>query len=256
MISRIEELLRNNQAFVAQQLRLDAGYFERLAEGQHPEFLWIGCSDSRVPPDRITGTSPGDLFVHRNIANLVVQTDMNLLSVLQYAVEVLQVQHVIVCGHYGCGGVKAAMGEQRHGLIDNWLRTLKDTQQYFWPQLQGLDVAARFDRLVELNVLEQLYHLSETPIIQQAWARGRRPLLHGLVYDLKDGLLNEIATGIDSQDAADHLADRRLSGVPAGPPPMGRVAQPILAGDALADDIASRVLARLDEAASKRKPVR
>ena len=113
MISRIEELLRNNQAFVAQQLRGDAGYFDRLAEGQHPEFLWIGCSDSRVPPDRITGTSPGDLFVHRNIANLVVQTDMNLLSVLQYAVEVLQVRHVIVCGHYGCGGVKAAMGEPR-----------------------------------------------------------------------------------------------------------------------------------------------
>ena len=136
MISRIEELLRNNRAFVEQQLQLDPGYFDKLAEGQHPGFLWVGCSDSRVPPDRITGTSPGDMFVHRNIANLVVQTDMNFLSVLQYAVEVLQVQHVIVCGHYGCGGVKAAMGHEHHGLIDNWLRTVKDTQQYFWRELK------------------------------------------------------------------------------------------------------------------------
>ena len=143
MISRIEELLRNNRTFVEQQLQLDAGYFDKLAEGQHPEFLWVGCSDSRVPPDRITGTSPGDMFVHRNIANLVVQTDMNFLSVLQYAVEVLQVQHVIVCGHYGCGGVKAAMGHEHHGLIDNWLRTVKDTQQYFWHELSGARRARR-----------------------------------------------------------------------------------------------------------------
>jgi carbonic anhydrase len=189
MISRIEELLRNNQAFVAQQLGVDAGYFDKLAEGQHPEFLWIGFSDSRVPPDRITGTSPGDLFVHRNIANLVVQTDMNLLSVLQYAVEVLQVRHVIVCGHYGCGGVKAAMGGQRHGLIDNWLRTLKDTQDYFWPQLQGLDEAARFDRLVELNVIEQVNNLGKTHIVQDAWARGGTPGLHGWVFDLRSGFI-------------------------------------------------------------------
>jgi carbonic anhydrase len=120
MITRIQQLLRNNRDFVAAQLARERDYFEKLAEGQHPEFLWIGCSDSRVPPDRITGTGPGDMFVHRNIANLVVQTGMNLLSVLQYAVDVLKVSHVIVCGHYGCGGVKAAMGHERHGLIDNW----------------------------------------------------------------------------------------------------------------------------------------
>ena len=149
MISRIEDLLRNNRAFVEQQLNLDGRYFDKLAEGQHPDFLWIGCSDSRVPPDRITGSSPGDMFVHRNIANLVVQTDLNLLSVLQYAVDVLQVGHVIVCGHYGCGGVRAAMGHESHGLIDNWLRTVKDTQQYFWKELEPLDEAARFDRMVD-----------------------------------------------------------------------------------------------------------
>ena len=190
MISRIEELLRNNRGFVEQQLRLDTGYFDKLAEGQHPEFLWIGCSDSRVPPDRITGTNPGDMFVHRNIANLVVQTDMNLLSVLQYAVDVLQVQHVIVCGHYGCGGVKAAMGHAQHGLIDNWLRTVKDTQQYFWQQLEGLDEPARFDRLVELNVLEQVYNLGKTHTIQDAWARRAAPYIHGWVFDLRTGFIH------------------------------------------------------------------
>src|SRR5438270_8114696 len=144
MIHRIEQLLANNKAFVTEQLQLDPAYFDRLAEGQHPEFLWIGCSDSRVPPDRITGTREGDMFVHRNIANLVVQTDMNLLSVLQYAVDVLKVEHVIVCGHYGCGGVRAAMGDASHGLIDNWLRTIKDTRQYFHRELDALDDAARF----------------------------------------------------------------------------------------------------------------
>ena len=190
MITRIEELLRNNRGFVEQQLRLDADYFDRLAEGQHPEFLWIGCSDSRVPPDRITGTSPGDMFVHRNIANLVVQTDMNLLSVLQYAVDVLQVRHVIVCGHYGCGGVKAAMGHERHGLIDNWLRTVKDTQQYFWRELEGLAETVRFDRMVELNVLEQVYNLGKTHTIQDAWARRRAPTIHGWVFDLRTGLIH------------------------------------------------------------------
>lgn len=190
MISRIEELLRNNRAFVEEQLQLDEAYFDKLAEGQHPEFLWIGCSDSRVPPDRITGTNPGDMFVHRNIANLVVQTDMNLLSVLQYAVDVLRVRHVIVCGHYGCGGVKAAMGHEPHGLIDNWLRTVKDTQQYFWRELEGLAETARFDRMVELNVLEQVYNLGKTHTIQDAWARRGAPTIHGWVFDLRTGLIH------------------------------------------------------------------
>jgi carbonic anhydrase len=182
-------------------LRLDPGYFSRLAEGQHPEFLWIGCSDSRVPPDRITGTEPGDMFVHRNIANLVVQTDMNLLSVLQYAVEVLQVSHVIVCGHYGCGGVKAAMGPQSHGLIDNWLRVLKDTQQYFWRQLAPLDETARFRRLVELNVLEQVYNLGKTSIVQQAWRATGKPGIHGWVFDLHTGRIHPQTGMIDTDEA-------------------------------------------------------
>jgi carbonic anhydrase len=200
MISRIEELLRNNRAFVEQQLQIDEGYFDKLAEGQHPGFLWVGCSDSRVPPDRITGTSPGDMFVHRNIANLVVQTDMNFLSVLQYAVEVLQVPHVIVCGHYGCGGVKAAMGHEHHGLIDNWLRTVKDTQQYFWHELKDLDDAARFDRLVELNVIEQVYNLGKTHTIQAAWARHQRPYIHGWVFDLRSGYIRPQTRMINDND--------------------------------------------------------
>jgi carbonic anhydrase len=187
MIERIEQLLRNNRQFVEDQLRLDPMYFDHLSEGQHPEFLWIGCSDSRVPPDRITGTQPGDMFVHRNIANLVVQTDMNLLSVLQYAVEVLRVNHVIVCGHYGCGGVQAAMGPHSHGLIDNWLRTLKDTEAYYWKQLEPLDERARFRRMVELNVIEQVYNLGKTSIVQQAWKQTGKPYIHGWVFDLNTG---------------------------------------------------------------------
>jgi len=200
MITRIEELLRNNRAYVEQQLQLDPGYFDKLSEGQHPGFLWVSCSDSRVPPDRITGTSPGDMFVHRNIANLVVQTDMNFLSVLQYAVEVLQVQHVIVCGHYGCGGVKAAMGHAHHGLIDNWLRTVKDTQQYFWQELKDLDDGARFDRLVELNVIEQVYNLGKTHTIQAAWAQHQRPYIHGWVFDLRTGYIRPQTGMINDND--------------------------------------------------------
>jgi carbonic anhydrase len=201
MIERIEELLRNNAEFVAEHLRLDPHYFEQLSEGQHPSFLWIGCSDSRVSPDRITGSQPGDMFVHRNIANLVVQTDMNLLSVLQYAVDVLEVQHVIVCGHYGCGGVKASMGETQHGLIDNWLRALKDIRQYFWTELAALDEHARFDRMVELNVIEQVYNLGKTSIVQNAWRRGARPYIHGWVFDLASGFIRP-QTSMINNDAA------------------------------------------------------
>lgn len=200
MIRRIEALLRNNRQFVEDQLALDPDYFARLAEGQHPQFLWIGCSDSRVSPDALTGTQPGDMFVHRNIANLVVQTDMNLLSVLQYAVEVLQVPHVIVCGHYGCGGVKAAMHEAAHGLIDNWLRTVKDTQQYFWRELAPLPEEARWRRLVELNVIEQVYNLGKTSIVQTAWKAGGRPMLHGWVVDLGSGCIVPQTPSIANDD--------------------------------------------------------
>jgi carbonic anhydrase len=179
MNDRIATLLRNNREFVDAQLHADPRCFERLAMGQHPEFLWIGCSDSRVSPNLLTGTHPGDMFVHRNIASLVVQTDMNLLSVLQYAVDVLEVRHVIVCGHYEYGGVKAAMGCAHHGLIDNWLRTIRDTQQLYWRQLEPLPEVERFRRLVELNVVEQVYNLGKTSIVQGAWRRRRAPPIHG-----------------------------------------------------------------------------
>jgi carbonic anhydrase len=201
MITRIEELLNNNKVFVEEELRRDPSYFDKLAEGQHPEFLWIGCSDSRVAPNLITATEAGDMFVHRNIANLVVQTDVNLLSVLQYAVDVLKVNHVIVCGHYGCGGVKAAMGHQHHGLIDNWLRTIKDTQNYYWKQLQPLDEAQRFKRLVELNVIEQVYNLGKTNVVQNAWLTQGRPFLHGWVFDLATGFIEPQTPMINDNEA-------------------------------------------------------
>jgi carbonic anhydrase len=183
----ITKLLDNNQAWVAEMLATDDQYFEKMATGQQPHFLWIGCSDSRVPPDQITKTHPGEIFTHRNIANLVVQTDMNLLSVLQYSVEVLKVEHIIVCGHYGCGGVRAAMGDHQYGLIDNWIRQIKDTQNYYWAQLKELPEPERENRLVELNVIEQVYNLGKTNIIQNAWRDHQAPALHGWVYDIKTG---------------------------------------------------------------------
>ena len=201
MADRIEQLLRNNRSFVENQLRIDPQYFDKLAMGQHPEFLWIGCSDSRVPPNHITGTDPGDMFVHRNIANLVVQTDMNMLSVLQYAVQVLRVRHIIVCGHHGCGGVKAAMGDHSHGLIDNWLRTVKDTQQFYWSELSELDDSTRFDRLVELNVIEQINNLGKTSIVQDAWRSGARVALHGWVFDLQSGRIQPQTRAIENNEA-------------------------------------------------------
>lgn len=199
------KLLENNQTWVKEQITEDPDYFINMAKEQHPNFLWIGCSDSRVPPDEITQTHPGEIFVHRNIANLVVQTDMNLMSVLQYAVEVLQVEHVIVCGHYGCGGVKAAMGNQQLGLIDNWLRQIKDTQQFYWKQLQDLEENARFKRLVELNVIEQVYNLGKTNIIQNAWRDRGKPYLHGWVYDLETGYLKPQTQMIQNNEGIDTI---------------------------------------------------
>jgi carbonic anhydrase len=199
------KLLENNQAWVKEQTAVDPDYFINMAKEQHPNFLWIGCSDSRVPPDEITKTHPGEMFVHRNIANLVVQTDMNLMSVLQFAVEVLKVEHVIVCGHYGCGGVKAAMGNQQLGLIDNWLRQIKDTQQFYWNQLRDLEDNARFKRLVELNVIEQVYNLGKTNIIQNAWRDRGKPFLHGWVYDLETGYLNPQTQMIHNNEGIDTI---------------------------------------------------
>jgi carbonic anhydrase len=211
----MEHLLRlfdNNRAMVEQVTRDDPDFFSRRAGKQEPHFLFIGCADSRVPIETLTGVAPGEMFVHRNIANQVVPTDLNLLSVLQYAVEVLDVEHVIVCGHHQCGGVKAAMGDANHGLVDFWLAGIRDSIQRHKGELGVYtNEQARFDRVVELNVLRQIYNLARTPIVQNAWKRGRRPLLHGLVYDLKDGLLRELVLAVDGPDKVRALleADRR-----------------------------------------------
>jgi carbonic anhydrase len=188
-----KKLLLSNRAWVQEKLELRPDFFHELAKGQRPEFLWIGCSDSRVPAEEVTGAAPGELFVHRNIANLVVHTDLNLLSVLQFAVDHLKVKHVIVCGHYGCGGVKAAMSHQRYGLMNKWLRTIKDLIASHQAELLAdADVDRRTDRVVELNVIQQVYNLAKTSIVQRAWHREQRPTLHGWVYGLETGLLKEL----------------------------------------------------------------
>lgn len=188
-----KRLLDNNKKWAENTKKNDPNFFETLAKGQSPEYLWIGCSDSRVPADQITGTNPGEIFVHRNIANMVVHTDMNLLSVLSYAVEVLKVKHIIVCGHYGCGGVIAAMGQKQYGLIDNWLRHIKDVYRFHHIELDSIaDEGARARRFIELNVIEQVNHLGKTSIVQNARKNGQKLDLHGWVYDLKDGVINDL----------------------------------------------------------------
>ena len=215
-MDELERLIQNNRRWAAEATAADPNFFAAMADGQRPTFLYIGCADSRVPAEIVTGLGPGELFVHRNIANVVLPSDLSAMSVLQYAVDVLDVKHVIVTGHSGCGGVKAAMGTHAYGLVDHWLGPIRDVMRWNRAELDAIaDEQARFDRLVELNVLEQIYHLSETPVIRQAWGRGRRPLVHGLVYDLREGLLREIATNVGSQEDADRLGIKRLAGPPA-----------------------------------------
>jgi carbonic anhydrase len=198
-----KKLLLSNQAWVKDKLAVRANYFETLEEEQNPEFLWIGCSDSRVPAEDITGSQPGELFVHRNIANLVLHTDFNVLSVLQYAVEILGVKHIIVCGHYNCGGVKNALSHRDFGLINKWLRNIKDVYRVHRNELDRItNDDRRTRRLVELNVMEQVWHLAETSIVQRAWQKGEAPYLHGWIYDnhhghLKDLLLLTRETDLD-----------------------------------------------------------
>ncbi|UEG50847.1 carbonic anhydrase [Ferruginibacter lapsinanis] len=189
-----EKLLLENKAWAQEQKEEDPDFFNRLSSLQTPEFLWIGCSDSRVPADKITGTQPGEIFVHRNIANMVVHTDVNLLSVLDYAVNHLEVKHVIVCGHYGCGGIKAAMTNQDFKPVLNmWLRNIKDVYHQYMQELNDIkNEDDKTDRLVELNVKEQVMHLAQTSIIQRAWKNDRRPHLHGWVYGLKDGIIKPV----------------------------------------------------------------
>lgn len=197
IVKSYEKLLQGNKNWAAEKLKTDPNYFKSLSLGQTPEYLWIGCSDSRVPANEITGTKSGHIFVHRNIANVVVHTDMNLLSVLYYAVEVLHVKHVIVCGHYGCGGVIAAMTNKDNGFVNNWLRNIKDVYEKHSDELNSIsDVRDRENRLVELNVIEQVHNLGKTKIVQQAWAR-RDLQVHGWVYGMSDGLIKDLNVMVD-----------------------------------------------------------
>ncbi len=190
----LNQLFENNRAWAESIQKDNPDFFPKLAQQQTPQFLWIGCSDSRIPVNQIVNLGPGEIFVHRNIANVVVHTDLNCLSVMQYAVEVLQVKHVIVCGHYGCGGVKASMEDQDHGLIDNWLRHIKDVSRLHEQTLSTLEGEEKFAKLCELNVIEQVNHVSTSPIVRNAWKRGADLKVHGLIYDLSTGLLKELCS--------------------------------------------------------------
>lgn len=197
----LDHLLARNRAWAEKIKAADPDFFNLLSQQQSPEYLWIGCSDSRVPANQIVGLLPGELFVHRNVANVVAHTDLNCLSVIQYAVDVLKVKHIIVCGHYGCGGVKAALDNSKHGLIDNWLRHVQDVMHQHVALLDAIaDNAARLSRLCELHVIEQVLSASRTTIVQSAWERGQELAVHGLIYGLEDGLLRELDICITNQD--------------------------------------------------------
>lgn len=196
-----KQILDNNKAWVESKLSLDPDFFTKLAQGQQPPLLWIGCADSRVPANEIIGAQPGEVFVHRNIANMVVHTDMNMLSVLDYAVNILKVKDIIVCGHYGCGGVKTAMGNASVGLIDNWLRHIKDTYRFNKTELDAItDDNVKCDRLVEINAAEQVLNLAKTSIVQNAWAKGQELHVHGWVYGVGSGLVNDLGVSLNSND--------------------------------------------------------
>lgn len=201
-----KKILDNNKTWVESQLALDSEYFKDLAKGQNPHLLWIGCSDSRVPANEIIGAKPGEVFVHRNIANMVVHSDMNMLSVLDYAVNVLKVKHVLVCGHYGCGGVKAAMGNDSIGIIDNWIRHIKDVYRLHNEYLDSIENEEdRFNTFVEINVKEQVYDLAKTSIVQSAWRSGQELTLHGWAYGLNSGYVTDLDVNISSNQDLDEV---------------------------------------------------
>lgn len=195
----LPDLLENNRRWAADINEQDPGFFEKLSRQQSPKYLWIGCADSRVPANQITGLNPGEVFVHRNVANVVVQTDFNMLSVVQYAVDVLKVEHVIVCGHYGCGGVQAALQDQRHGLIDNWLRHIQAVGRRRAAELEAAAPEQRFDKLCEMNVVAQAENLGRTTIVQDAWERGQQLDIHSWIYRLDTGLISSLEDPLSAE---------------------------------------------------------
>lgn len=211
-MQKLKVLFQNNKEWVTSKIAKDPAYFQRMADAQDPLYLWIGCSDSRVPANEIVGLEPGELFVHRNVANLFPHTDFNCLSVLEYAVDLLKIQHVIVCGHYGCSGVKAAMEDHRLGLVDNWLRNIRDVYAHYKDELEKIsDAKERYNRLVELNVMQQVLNVCHTTIAQGAWTRGQPLWVHGWVYDLATGTLKDLGCCISSIDQVETIYRISLS---------------------------------------------
>jgi carbonic anhydrase len=207
-----DELFENNRAWAAEMVRQDPEFFKRLSTQQTPQYLWIGCSDSRVPANQIVGMLPGQMFVHRNVANVVTHTDLNCLSTIQFAVDQLRVTNIVVCGHYGCGGVLAALRDEKLGLVDNWLRHVQDVRWKHQSQLEALASERRHDRLCELNVIEQVVNVGQTTVVRDAWERGQQLAVHGWIYDLRDGLLRDLALGVTTNE---ELASRAEAAVAA-----------------------------------------
>jgi carbonic anhydrase len=220
-VRKIEELLAANKKWAEELKTEDPGFFERLSEAQTPEILWIGCSDSRITPTSSVGLLPGDMFVHRNVANLVHHSDMNCLAVLQFAVEVLKVRHIIVCGHYGCGGVKAAFDDSRFGLVDNWLRNIQDTMHKHVQVIEReADYDSRLDKLCEINVIEQVANVGETTIVQDIWDRGHELYIHGWIYRIAEGIYRDMGITISSLQELDRMRAGTFSQT-ADTPPAG-----------------------------------
>lgn len=220
-MGKLTNLIGNNRRWAAQQLQKDPGFFSRLAQQQHPEYLWIGCSDSRVPANQIVDLDPGELFVHRNVANVVVYSDLNCLSVIEFAVRVLRVKHIIVCGHYGCGGVRSALFRpgDSYGLADNWLRHVREVAARHRQELEGLeDESLRLDRLAELNVLTQVHHVCSSAVVDYAWRQGHDLTIHGWIYGVADGLVNDLGAEVSSPE--NYQAFLRDFGVSHPPSPF------------------------------------
>jgi carbonic anhydrase len=217
-MTEIPELFEKNREWAAQMVREDPDFFSRLVAQQAPKYMWIGCSDSRVPANEIVGLLPGEMFVHRNVANVVVHTDLNCLTAMQYAVDVLRVEHILVTGHYGCGGVRAALDDRRYGLIDNWLRHVQDVAQQHEPELALLSGEVRVDRLCELNVAEQVLNTARSTVVQDAWERRQQLTIHGCVYSLADGIMRDQRTSVSNLAEVAELARRLHAGSyqPAG----------------------------------------